>query len=127
MKRIQRKRTKGFKLPENTVCINRPTKWGNPFKLMGDMIYIDAGHRRKVFSKWVCFYDNGGHTIEEVVQLFSDMIIDTRLHYVEPEIKERFKVMQESISELKGKHLACFCKEGKICHGDILLELANEK
>src|SRR5690606_40288783 len=30
--RIQRKRTKGWKMPENTVYVGRPTKWGNPFK-----------------------------------------------------------------------------------------------
>lgn len=29
--RIQRKRTKGWKLPPNTVCVTRPGKWGNPF------------------------------------------------------------------------------------------------
>lgn len=31
MKRIQRKRTKGWKMPPNTVYVGRPTKWGNPF------------------------------------------------------------------------------------------------
>ena len=30
--RIQRKRTKGWKMPPNTVYVGRPTKWGNPFK-----------------------------------------------------------------------------------------------
>lgn len=30
-KRIQRKRTKGWKMPENTVSVTRPGKWGNPF------------------------------------------------------------------------------------------------
>lgn len=30
-KRIQLKRTKGWKLPENTVNVARPGKWGNPF------------------------------------------------------------------------------------------------
>ena len=29
--RVQRKRTKGWKMPPNTVCVNRGTKWGNPF------------------------------------------------------------------------------------------------
>lgn len=29
--RIQRKRTKGWKLPEDAVIVTRPTKWGNPF------------------------------------------------------------------------------------------------
>lgn len=31
-KRIQRKRSKGWKMPENTVYVGRPTIWGNPFK-----------------------------------------------------------------------------------------------
>jgi hypothetical protein len=29
--RIQRKRTKGWRMPANTIYIGRPTKWGNPF------------------------------------------------------------------------------------------------
>jgi hypothetical protein len=28
--RIQRKRTKGWKMPPNTVYVGRPTCWGNP-------------------------------------------------------------------------------------------------
>ncbi len=30
-KRIQRKRTKGWRMPPNAVYVGRPTKWGNPF------------------------------------------------------------------------------------------------
>lgn len=30
-KRIQRKRTKGWRMPSNTVYVGRPTKWGNPY------------------------------------------------------------------------------------------------
>lgn len=30
--RVQRRRTKGWRKPENTVCVDRTTKWGNPFK-----------------------------------------------------------------------------------------------
>jgi len=30
LKRIQRKRSRGWKMPENTVYVGRPTKWGNP-------------------------------------------------------------------------------------------------
>lgn len=29
--RIQRKRTKGWKMPPNTVYVGRGSKWGNPF------------------------------------------------------------------------------------------------
>jgi hypothetical protein len=37
--RIQRKRTKGWKMPPNTVYVGRPTKWGNPFSAS------EYGHR----------------------------------------------------------------------------------
>lgn len=32
-KRIQRKRTKGWKMPKNTVYVGRPTIWGNAFSI----------------------------------------------------------------------------------------------
>ncbi|MGE3840071.1 MAG: DUF4326 domain-containing protein [Vicinamibacterales bacterium] len=39
--RIQRKRSKGWKMPENTVYVGRPTKWGNPWSVEG---YWSAGY-----------------------------------------------------------------------------------
>lgn len=33
-KRIQRKRTKGWKMPEGAVYVGRPSKWGNPHDLV---------------------------------------------------------------------------------------------
>lgn len=30
-KRIQRKRTRGWRMPQNTVYVGRPSRWGNPF------------------------------------------------------------------------------------------------
>lgn len=38
-KRIQRRRVKGWRMPEGAVYVGRPTKWGNPFT-------VDAGHNR---------------------------------------------------------------------------------
>ena len=32
-KRVQRKRSAGWRMPPNTVYVGRPTKWGNPFRL----------------------------------------------------------------------------------------------
>jgi len=32
-KRIQRKRSKGWRMPEGAVYVGRPSKWGNPFTL----------------------------------------------------------------------------------------------
>jgi hypothetical protein len=46
MKRIQRKRSKGWKMPANTVYVGRPTKWGNPYKIGVD------GNREEVIAKY---------------------------------------------------------------------------
>lgn len=32
-KRIQRQRTKGWRMPEGAVYVGRGTKWGNPYKV----------------------------------------------------------------------------------------------
>lgn len=37
MKRVQRKRSAGWRMPENTKYVGRPTKWGNPWKVGGDI------------------------------------------------------------------------------------------
>jgi len=29
--RVQRKRTKGWRMPENTIYVGRPSRWGNPY------------------------------------------------------------------------------------------------
>jgi Domain of unknown function (DUF4326) len=34
--RIQRKRTRGWRMPANTICVTRPGKWGNPFEIGRD-------------------------------------------------------------------------------------------
>lgn len=44
--RIQLKRTKGWRMPSNTVKVTRPGKWGNPFKV-GD---IDERTRGQIGS-----------------------------------------------------------------------------
>lgn len=37
-KRIQRKRTKGWKMPEGAVYVGRPSEWGNPYRVGGIVI-----------------------------------------------------------------------------------------
>lgn len=90
-KRIQRKRTKGWRMPENTVYVGRGSKWGNPFT-------VDEYGREKAVSM---FRDYIGHPNSP--------------HGFEP----------HEIEELRGKDLACWCKEDQACHADVLLELAN--
>ena len=80
-KRIQRKRTKGWKMPENAQYVGRPTKWANPFRLWGDMIFCDASHRRTFLDPWVIFHQDRLYDEEQgrakVVELYADWLVGT--------------------------------------------------
>ena len=102
-KRIQRKRTKGWKMPENAAYVGRPSKWGNSNRV-GDPYPFVSWHI---------------NTVEDAVNLFE---VDMKnLKLVNPEKYE------ELIAPLRGKDLACWCAEGAACHADVLLKLANQK
>lgn len=40
--RIQLSRRKGWRMPENTVSVARPGKWGNPFKIGDDVAGLEG-------------------------------------------------------------------------------------
>ena len=121
-KRIQRKRTKGWKMPPNTVYVGRPSKWGNPFKDGVDWVYVYAGHRRKVLDPWVVYSD---YPFVSSVSLFRDLMMNLHSHEVEGPIQAKFQLMRDTIFDLRGKDLACWCPLDQPCHADVLLELAN--
>ena len=105
MKRIQRKRTKGWKMPENTVYVGRPSKWGNPF------LVSEFGAEEAAEMYMECILNNA------MVYTYVDEIMASILF-------DRFKWMSENLSLLKGKDLACFCSLSSPCHADVLLGLA---
>jgi hypothetical protein len=121
MKRIQRKRTKGWRTPAGVVYVGRGSKWGNPFKLVGDMIYVNCRYRRWNLDPWV-YYSLGD--ISDVIYLYGKLFDGTQFwnrdiqHWA-----DHFKNMD--INELKGKDLSCWCALDKPCHADILLKLSN--
>ena len=53
VKRIQRKRTKGWKMPGNAVYVGRPTKWGNPYTVRehGTRSEVVQLYRRYIMCK----------------------------------------------------------------------------
>ena len=106
MKRIQRKRTKGFKMPENTIYVGRPTKWGNPF------LVSELGAKEAVLRYRECILNNA------MVYRWIDEI-QASIEF------DRFKWMSENIKTLQGKNLACFCSISCECHADTLLELCQ--
>jgi len=94
--RIQRKRTKGWRMPANTVYVGRPSMWGNNYPVGA----ID--HKTGTLIE----------TPEQAIRLFRErqccptMIADARACLV-------------------GVNLACWCPLDQPCHAEVLLELAN--
>jgi hypothetical protein len=102
--RIQLSRAKGWRMPENTVKVDRTTPWGNPF------VVGKAG------------------TADRCVQLFR-YLLGGYLCMTSGDVKAQAAYLEhvkEHRAELRGKNLACWCRPGQPCHADVLLELANQ-
>lgn len=102
--RIQRKRTKGWRLPPNTVSVTRIGPFGNPF-----VVTDKVAPGKSVGGSYIAV-----PTAEDAVECF-------RIFLHEPEQTWRL----EKIKALRGVSLACFCLLDQPCHADVLLEIAN--
>lgn len=90
-------------MPENTVSVCRPGKWGNPFKIGEDAWDVPRDFRGQ------CARD-----ATHAVELYRALIRQYGLPIC------------CDLAEIRGKNLACWCALNKPCHADVLLDLANE-
>lgn len=103
--RIRLSRAAGWRLPPNAVNCARPGPFGNPF------VVGRSGTR------------------EDVVRWFRMMmagcrVVDTPVSFEDQDAAQA-RILAR-LPALRGKDLACWCRlDGKPCHADILLELAN--
>lgn len=110
-RRIQRRREKGWRLPDGAVCVTRPGKWGNPFRVGQSVIAVE---------------DDGSSTVryvtaEEAVEAYRAALTTGRGGMYGMRV-----TAEDAVRELAGRTLACWCPEGTPCHGDVLLAVANE-
>lgn len=113
--RIRLSRKGGWRKPEDTVVVARPSLWGNPFpiEVYGDAQAIDL-HRR-----WLV----GDMSAADSAQLArSDRWSDPARQVSLWALRSR---VIESLPVLRGKNLACWCRLEGPCHADVLLALAN--
>ncbi len=68
-KRIQRRRTKGWKLPPNTISVTRPGKWGNPFRVGIISDYGDVPDAETAVAFYRAWIDQGLRRIQIVNEL----------------------------------------------------------
>lgn len=144
-KRIQLRRTKGWRKPEGAVSVARPTKWGNPFKVgtraaLARVPAIDHPDQAWEYEGRISadgmrhdYHHPGGAVTEvhvrymtraETVECYRAYVTDGAwpLDGWEP----RHAPSVEKIrAELAGKDLACWCPLYEPCHADVLLEIAN--
>ena len=108
--RIQLKRTKGWKMPPNTVKVDRTsTVYGNDFRI---------GHPvPKLFLHMDFDLADTFRYMNEAVVTDASEAVRLFRSYGLPNAKD--------IAALRGKNLACWCKPGEPCHADVLLEIAN--
>src|ERR1051325_7962779 len=100
-KRIQRKRTKGWRMPTGAVYVGRGTQWGNPIRIgaaNGDDYMIASREDAVAKYRYEIVQMNGG-------------FVGFNAQWVK--------------RHLRGKDLACWCPLDQPCHADVLLELAN--
>jgi hypothetical protein len=116
--RIQRRRTKGWRKPENAVYVGRPTLYGNPFqvaRVAGGIwvVYIDAAPG--VTGRTVATVSTEREARQTAVDEFRAMLRTPG----GAEQAEFFAL------QLHGQDLMCWCPIDMPCHADVLLELAS--
>ena len=110
--RIQLSRKKGWRMPPNTVKVDRSTPWGNHWQVWRD----DDG-------QWCATRNSSEH--HEVASKEAGLAM--AVEQFAKETRERVAAYggMTWLLPLRGKNLACWCKLGTPCHADVLLELAN--
>lgn len=95
--RIQRKRTKGWRLPHGATCVTRPGKFGNPVS-----------------------------TAAEFRSLLNAAMNGESLDRIDEDKAEKFRYIAANVHKLRGFKLACFCPLDTECHADELCRQANK-
>jgi hypothetical protein len=95
--RVQLSRRKGWRMPANTVKVDRTTRWGNPWTP------ADAGSVAEAVSR------HGRWMRGELAAP------DGRTPPEAADIRR----------ELAGRNLACWCALDGPCHAELLLKIAN--
>ena len=102
-KRIQRKRTKGWRMPEGAVYVGRGSFWDNPFRGPEALRLYRLLWRRR----------------------WKDLEREGIYEWLIPYLKSRLVRWERRLPELRGLDLACWCPLGADCHADVLLRKAN--
>lgn len=126
-RRVQLRRTRGWRKPAGAVVVARPTRWGNPVVVgtQASLSGLDADGAHYSYEVTV--------TPEMAVDAFRDLMASrlTVLDVDDPEDAIYVQGWRDAVAALRGRDLACWCplhdaRGSRVpCHADVLLELAN--
>lgn len=148
-RRIQLRRTRGWRIPEGACSVARPGKWGNPYRYrtrygLARVPAIDGalweyeGRISAAGTRHDCYHPDGTWTVHHVryltrrecVELYRRALTQPtpQLHLWDHRERRQLTV-EDARRELTGRDLACWCPlvddEGQPvhCHADVLLEV----
>lgn len=107
-KRIQLRRTAGWRKPEGAVVVARPSMWGNPWRI-GEPGIRDAAEAVRRFRAAVIGFESNGCWCAPTAH--PDSYIG--------------RIIRAAPVDLRGRDLCCWCPLDSPCHADVLLEIAN--
>lgn len=121
-RRIQLRRTAGWRKPEGSVLVSRPSRWGNPFQIRR----VDCSH-----SGMFCWTvaDDTGITREHLDSKAraAEVAVDLFRLHIGPMGSHEYDAatMADLAKRLAGRDLCCWCPPEQACHADVLMDLAN--
>ncbi|MEV5338904.1 DUF4326 domain-containing protein [Streptomyces sp. NPDC052676] len=115
--RIQRRRTKGWRMPLGAVYVGRPSYFGNPFRV-GETTPADW---RAPFAGVVV--RDAAHAVD-LLRSYLAWRAQQPSGWCSP-IGPHFPWEHQIRSLLRGRDLVCWCSPGTPCRADVLLTIAN--
>jgi hypothetical protein len=118
--RVQLSRKRGWKMPENTVKVTRPGRWGNPFPIVKGT----STTMRQTTDIWIVgTWEGPAMWLRDTKAEATELSVAAFRLWIEQPAQEKLRC--EAVTALRGKNLACWCRLDQPCHADVLLELAN--
>lgn len=105
-------------MPANTISITRPGRFGNPFK-------IGSWYKKSVLGGIVGYSEFKGKNLAGFTKIKDAARAAEWFEWYVKKVANQPELIKLK-DELRGKDLACWCKEGEPCHGDVWLKIANE-
>lgn len=131
-RRIQRQRTKGWRMPDGAIYVGRPSKWGNPYRV-GGIVVQPANWYTPYADPYMAHLAPAGASLPrvEIRSRYDGGTYETRWFAVASAeqavelYRQRLEFEGYDVSRFRGHDLVCWCPLDQPCHADVLLELAN--